>query len=147
MLCLVLGMGKAVVCHSHGVDGYIKQDAGYCVTAMYDDGEPMLYAAVEIKAPDSEIAFQTGRTDRNGRFMFYADKPGKWHAVVQDGMGHRLAVDMEIGEGKAAPAAVETPLPKNSGTLTRPVKILAGLSIIFGLCGFLYGWKVRRKTA
>ena len=24
---------------------------GYCITAMYDDGEPMSYAAVEIKAP------------------------------------------------------------------------------------------------
>ncbi|MEZ4526444.1 MAG: carboxypeptidase-like regulatory domain-containing protein [Desulfobacterales bacterium] len=147
VLCVIFGMGNVTVCHSHGVDGHIKQDTGYCVTAMYDDGEPMSYAAVEIKAPDSEIAFQTGRTDRNGRFLFYADKPGKWNAVVEDGMGHRVSVDTEIGEDRTAPAAVEAPLPKNSGALSRPVKVIAGLSVIFGLCGFLYGWKVRRKMA
>jgi len=60
---------------------------------MYDDGEPMSYSAVEIKGPDSDIAFQTGRTDRNGLMMSQPDRPGPWQAVVSDGMGHLVVTE------------------------------------------------------
>jgi hypothetical protein len=80
----------------HGVEGYVEQIRSHCITAMYDDGEPMSYAAVEIKAPNSEIVFQTGRTDRNGCFVVKTDLPGDWEVVVSDGMGHRLALDFSV---------------------------------------------------
>jgi nickel transport protein len=130
---------------AHGVEGSIEKAEGVCVTALYDDGEPMNYAAVEIKAPGSETVFQSGRTDRNGRFLFKPDGQGQWDAVVTDGMGHRLALTHSIGGGKAAQVSVETGLPAASAGTSRPLKALAGLSIIFGLCGFLYGWKARRQ--
>lgn len=144
--CLAFSMLAAATCWSHGVDGYVEQTDGYCVTARYDDGEPMSYAAVEIKAPGSNVAFQTGRTDRNGRFMFQPDGQGRWQAVVKDGMGHRLALDLEVGGDNAAREKGEARPSAASGLSSRLIKVIAGLSIIFGLSGFIYGWKARPKS-
>ncbi len=132
----------------HGVEGYVEPIQARCVTAMYDDGEPMSYAAVEIKAPNSDIAFQTGRTDRNGCFMVKTDAPGAWQAVVSDGMGHRLSLDFSVTADEENTQNVEKPVPPPvSNHMSRPLKVIAGLSIIIGLCGFLYGWKARRNDS
>lgn len=132
----------------HGVEGRVDSTGGYCVTALYDDGEPMSYAAVEVKAPQSDIAFQTGRTDRNGCFMVNADVPGAWQAIVSDGMGHRLALDFTVAaEGQADATGQPPATPPASQKMPRPLTALAGLAIIFGLCGFIYGWKARRLKA
>lgn len=129
----------------HGVEGYVEQGNAYCITAMYDDGEPMSYSAVEIKGPQSEIAFQTGRTDSNGCFMVKANVPGTWTAVVSDGIGHRLALEFTVeAAGKESEEAEKTARPAPSSQMSRLPRIIAGLSIIIGLCGFFYGWKARR---
>ncbi|MFH0730721.1 MAG: hypothetical protein V2B19_30800 [Pseudomonadota bacterium] len=143
--CLTVALVTVATGWAHGVEGSIEKAEGVCVTALYDDGEPMNYAAVEIKVPGSETVFQSGRTDRNGRFLFKPDGPGQWLAVVTDGMGHRLALTHVAGGGEAGPVPVETGLPVTSAGTSRPLKALAGLSIIFGLCGFLYGWRARRQ--
>ena len=129
----------------HGVEGYVEQGNAYCITAMYDDGEPMSYAEVEIKEPQAKIAFQTGRTDRNGCFIVKAETPGLWTAVVSDGMGHRLALEFTVeAGGKESESVEKTTRPAPSSQMSRLPKIIAGLSIIIGLCGFFYGWKARR---
>jgi nickel transport protein len=144
---LIFVMLTAVTCWSHGVDGYIEQADGYCATALYDDGEPMSYAAAEIKAPDSDIGFQTGRTDRNGRFVFRPDRQGRWQVIIKDSMGHRLSLDLEVGADADAPEIVDSSSPMTSEGMPRTVKVISGLCIIFGLSGFMYGWKARRTTA
>ncbi|WP_419655695.1 hypothetical protein Dvar_47920 [Desulfosarcina variabilis str. Montpellier] len=129
----------------HGVEGYVEQSNAHCITAMYDDGEPMSYAEVEIKEPQSEIAFQTGRTDRNGCFIVKAETPGLWTAVVSDGMGHRLALEFTVeADGKQSETVEKTARPTASSKMGRLPGIIAGLSVILGLCGFFYGWKARR---
>lgn len=142
---LLLAIATVSEGQCHGVEGTVEPVEGYCITAMYDDGELMSYAAVEIKAPRAEIVFQTGRTDRNGRFMILPDKPGTWQAAVSDGMGHRLALDFEVTtEGDNQPKD-QSVAPVSTGKTSRTMKTIAGLSIIFGLCGFFYGWKARRE--
>lgn len=132
----------------HGVEGYVEQSKAHCVTALYDDGEPMSYAAVEIKVPNSEIAFQTGRTDRNGCFMVKADAPGVWQAIVSDGMGHRLSLDFSVEADEGGTREDEkTAAPSVSKHMSRPLTVVAGLSMIIGLCGFFYGWTARRHGA
>jgi nickel transport protein len=128
----------------HGVEGRVDHVKAHCITARYDDGEPMSYAAVEIKAPQSEIAFQTGRTDRNGRFLVKTDAPGEYQAVVKDGMGHRLALDFTVSPDDDGRPTDKSPSPTVNRQMSRPMKVVAGLSIIFGVCGFLYGLKARR---
>ena len=140
----VVVMCSAGIGWCHGVDGYVEKANGYCVTAEYDDGEPMSYAAVEIRAPGAKVGFQTGRTDRNGCFLFRPDGQGRWQAIVQDGMGHRLSLDLEVGAEKDPEASTDNSSQTALRKLNRPVGVMTGLSVIFGLCGFIYGWKARR---
>lgn len=132
----------------HGVDGYVEAVSAQCITAMYDDGEPMSYAVVEITAPGSDTPFQKGRTDRNGYFAVKPDTPGQWKAVVSDGMGHRLELDFSVApEQGAAPQAQEEAARTSARPVSRPMGVAAGLSIIFGISGTVYGWKARRRNA
>ena len=150
---LILGMTiilllQAAICLAHGVDGYAAQANGYCITARYDDGEPMSWSEVRITAPDSDIEFQNGRTDRNGRFMFSPDGQGAWNVVVQDGMGHRLALDVAVGRDNVpVQEQVRDISAGGHGKTSRPINILAGLAIIFGLCGLLYGFNSGRRKS
>ena len=128
--------------YAHGVNG--KVDAGgVVVTAEYDSGEAMSYAKVKISAPGAKITFQSGRTDRNGRFSFFPDTPGDWKVVVDDEMGHLLELNVPVDEtlvfhdkqqrGEAGQAS-----------LSRYQKALIGISIIFGISGIFFWWRGKR---
>jgi nickel transport protein len=132
---------------AHGTRGYVEKTEGFRIVAEYDDGEPMGYGAVEIKSPNSNVPFQTGRTDRNGLFLFQPDTQGQWQIEVKDGMGHRLALGLEVGADGSAPETGNAHSSTASEGITRPLQITAGLCIIFGLSGFLYGWRSRRTVA
>ena len=133
----------------HGADGYVDAACGQCVTAFYDDGEPMGYSAVEIKAPGSDVAFQTGRTDRNGCFVVKPDVAGNWQAVVSDGVGHRIVLDFTVAADpeNAGPVQGTSVQRAAARPVSRPMGIAAGLSIIFGIAGVAYGWRARRKDS
>jgi nickel transport protein len=131
---------------AHGVSGIISR-GGLVVTATYDSGDPMSYSKVTILAPDADLKFQSGRTDRNGRFCFYPDSSGQWKLLVDDGMGHRLSLDVEVGADVASPEIIDSSSPMTSEGMPRTIKVVSGLCIIFGLSGFLYGWKTRRTVA
>lgn len=132
---------------AHGTRGFVEKADGFRIVAEYDQGEPMSYGDVEIKSPDSDTPFQTGRTDRNGLFLFYPDKQGQWKIEVKDGMGHRLALGLEVGADGSAPEAVNANSLSTCRGITRSLQIIAGLCILIGLSGFLYGWKARRTVA
>jgi nickel transport protein len=128
---------------AHGVEGVILPAQGYLLTAHYDDGEPMSYAEVQIQAPDANLAFQTGRTDRNGRLMFQPDRSGRWQVEVKDGMGHRAAFDVAVADGPPQTAPVAP--PGTAGSVSRGQAAVTGLAIIFGLTGVCYGWRARQR--
>lgn len=70
-----------------------------------------------------------------------ASGPGKYYLV---GMGHRLALEIELpgtGGQAATQAAPESPAPP--AARSRVLSLIGGLGIIFGLFGFLFGWKAR----
>lgn len=136
----------------HGVMGTVEEIKAYCVTAMYDDGEPMSYANVEVTAPETALPFQSGRTDRNGTFVVNADTPGPWNAVVSDGMGHRLTLNFSVlpQEDAVIPTGnntrnTEKEMAAQLPGQNRHLKIISGLAVIFGLWGFFFAWKARRK--
>ncbi len=58
----------------------------------------MAYAAVEITAPDAEIPFQTGRTDRNGSFCFHPDAAGRWKITIKDADGHFVRLGTKVSQ-------------------------------------------------
>ena len=85
--------------YAHGVKGKVDS-GGVVITAQYDTGEAMSYARVNISAPGARVTFQSGRTDRNGRFCFSPDAPGNWIVVVDDEIGHRLEVVVPVNKAK-----------------------------------------------
>jgi nickel transport protein len=129
--------------HGHGAMG--KVDAGgIAVTAQYDTGEAMSYAKVNISAPGAELTFQSGRTDRNGRFCFFPDASGDWKVVVDDEMGHRLEVKVPVDETLMLQAN-EQRGEAGQASLSRYQKALIGISTLFGIFGILFWWIGRKK--
>jgi nickel transport protein len=104
----------------------------------------MDYARVTVLAPGANLKFQSGRTDRNGRFCFFPDVSGNWKVVVDDEMGHRLKVTVPVDEAMALQANPENGNLK-PGSLARWEKAVMGVSIIFGISGILF-WLKGRKT-
>ncbi|MDY7039094.1 MAG: hypothetical protein SV375_23455 [Thermodesulfobacteriota bacterium] len=129
--------------YGHGVTG--KVDAGgMVVSTEYDTGEPMSYARVKISAPEGKLTFQSGRTDRNGRFCFFPDAAGDWKVVVDDEMGHRLEVAVPVDENLALQAT------RHTGEAAQRFpsiyeRAFMGISIIFGISGMFFWWIGRKK--
>jgi len=129
------------VIYAHGVRGRVDA-GGIVVTAQYDTGEPMSYAKVNISAPGAKLSFQSGRTDRNGRFCFFPDGPGDWRVIVDDEMGHRLEVTVPVDETMELQAD-QQPGESAVSSYSRYQKAIMGVSIIFGLFGIFFWWKGR----
>ena len=125
--------------YAHGVKGTVEK-GGIVVTAKYDTGEAISYARVKISAPGAGLTFQSGRTDRNGRFCFYPDGPGDWEMIVDDEMGHRLKVMVPIDKTLALQTSQQHGEAAES-SLSRYEKALMGISIIFGIFGTILGWR------
>jgi len=96
---------------------------------------------VEIFSPASKIPFQSGRTDKNGRFCFFPDTPGKWKIVVDDEIGHRL--ELQISVNKKLKVSWQV---RKHEEFSIPVKILVGISFIFGIFGILSLWKTKAQS-
>jgi len=128
---------------AHGTMGKIDT-GGIVVTAEYDTGEPMSYAKAKISAPGARLMFQSGRTDRNGRFCFFPDTPGDWQVIVDDEMGHRLEVKVPVNETLALQESQQREEAGQS-SLSRYQRGLIGISIIFGISGIFFWWKAKRR--
>ena len=129
--------------YAHGVKGKIGK-GGIGIIAEYTTGEPMSYAKVVITAPNKKIPFQIGRTDRNGRFCFYPDMQGMWKIVVEDGMGHRLQLDVPVKHGGRIETLGYTQSPLQT-YLSNFLKTISGVSIIFGIFGCIVLLKAYKK--
>ena len=97
---------------SHGIVRTIEQGKAMVITTLYDDGEPISYAAVKIFSPgDRKVEYQNGRTDKNGRFAFVPSEAGDWLVRLSDGMGHgfeeHVRVDADLRGTSSTPVLVK----------------------------------------
>lgn len=112
------------------------------VRTSYSGEESAAYAQVLVYGPgDRTREFQNGGTDANGVFSFVPDRDGEWLLVVDDGMGHRAEVKVQINRSGGASAATPTT------NLSTGQKLLAGVSFILGFTGLLAWLRVRRLSA
>lgn len=85
---------------AHGTEGLLEEGTGIRVVARYDDVDPMSFAKVTISCTEQEgenaTHFQTGKTDRNGNFIFIPEVDGKYRVTVQDEMGHQLVLGKTV---------------------------------------------------
>jgi nickel transport protein len=131
------------VCFGHGVQ-YHEFEGGIGIEAIYDDGIPMSYSEVKIFSPaDGETEFQSGLTDKNGRFVFCPDIKGRWKIVVDDGMGHHLEVVVTVNEARELKTHQQT--GNSAGrSLSQWERATVGICIIFGISGIFFWWKGKR---
>jgi nickel transport protein len=109
------------------------------VRAAYGGSEPVPFAKVQIFAPASPTQeFQMGHTDRRGYFSFVPETGGNWLVVVDDEEGHRRELTVPV------PAGFRTDSEPAPAKASRFERALLGVALIFGLTGFLYGFKARR---
>lgn len=133
---------------SHGTEGGITEKRGWMVQAVYDDGEAMSYTETEIFHEPQTLPFQKGRTDRNGRFLFYPDAPGIWRIEVKDEMGHAVILKKEISKAMMTESGAESPpepMPSSART-GKLSKALAGVGMISFVSGFFFWVTARKKT-
>ena len=132
---------------AHGT-AYRVMDDATTITAefYYQDKEPMRYAEVLVFSPlDEKVEYQNGRTDRYGRFAFYPDIAGTWRIEVNDGMGHMVLGNIEVGQVtnkdlKSEPN--DTYGHSKAGERTSTLaKTALGLSLICNMVTVVYLWK------
>ncbi len=140
---LVLTALAAAILSAHDIEIEVEHaPPAVVVRTTYAGTEPAPYAAVLIYSPRKpEAEYQNGRTDANGVFSFVPNEGGEWRFVVDDEMGHRreLAILVEMARDGETESAIAAQMPLR-------FKLVAGLSIILGLTGFLYGYKARQGS-
>ncbi|MBT3194041.1 MAG: hypothetical protein HN341_15975 [Verrucomicrobia bacterium] len=113
---------------AHGVQHRVFP-GGTGVEATYDDGSPMAFCDVTVVAPgDQGNEHQTGTTDPHGRFAFIPDTNGIWNLSVDDGMGHLVTAEVQIGPNALVGSRPDTRVGRLTGGIV-------GVSVIFGLFG------------
>jgi hypothetical protein len=84
----------------HGIKIGVNQQAPCIILkAEYRGGQAMAHADLTIRFENEETDYQAARTDKNGIFCFYPDRPGKWIVIADDGMGHRGKKEILLDKG------------------------------------------------
>ncbi len=136
-LLLVFVLSVSGLCaHGLGV-GVEVTDGLVVIQSRYADGT-FADAEVMVYSPQQpNKTFQIGRTDAEGKYSFVPDARGKWHLVVDDGMGHRKGVDVSVDGTSFAVSDSSAP------TLLR----LAFGAILLSALGFFVARLSRKQKA
>jgi len=142
-----IGLPADAVAHGTG-HRLLKHQPVVAVEFHYSDDTPMRYAEVMVFSPRNlKVEHQNGRTDRNGKFVFCPDVPGKWLIKVNDGIGHEEKAVMEVSP-KVIVGEIEKPRthPVSGGSedLSKALKTIAGLSLILNVS--FVGYFVKRRS-
>ncbi len=141
LLIAAVYAGIAGRAFAHGA-GWNQENAFAVVLSLhYADQTPMLYCEVQVFSPaDPKIAYQKGRSDRNGGFAFKPNRPGLWLFTASDSEGHKSTGEVEVSAAQLSAASASTAgdAPLASGGVPAeggdPVRIVLGISIIANLC-------------
>lgn len=101
-------------------------------------GEPFAHRLVELFAPQGREAFQTGRTDAEGRFAFVPVRPGTWQMRVSAPDGHGSSVSIDVDTNHTAKQE-QPPFGKTPG-------VVLGIGILLALFGVMALFGSRRST-
>lgn len=89
----------SLMSYSHGLKLKVdKQSPSVLIEAGYHGGMAIGDAEVKVFFNDVQTVFQKGKTDVHGRFSFIPDKAGTWYFQVDDGMGHRKRIKIEVDD-------------------------------------------------
>jgi nickel transport protein len=115
---------------AHDLQHRIDEGEAVFVRFFFPDGSDFSFESYEVYRAGDELPFQVGRTDEKGRVAFLPDRAGTWRvkAFSKDGHGADLSFSTAVGGGVRDP---DRPL------LDRHLRIVVGVSVIFGLFGLV----------
>ena len=126
---------------AHRMHHEVSTGQAQVLTVSYTFGQQPIFEPYQVFAPDTDVPFQTGRTDMQGRVSFLPDRPGRWRVVVTTEDGHGVEVRIRVDEDLEI-TEIEGP---GAGGLAMT---LAGVGYLLGLGGLLVLWRQRsRKDA
>jgi nickel transport protein len=141
---LILAIGPILMpsaAFAHGT-GYRQSDKKpISLEFYYSTGETMSYLEAKVFSPkDEKFAFQSGRTDEEGRFAFTPNASGLWRVEVRDQEGHRAEAKVDIPEeSPSAGNGSEPVIEKAASPEGMDLFLRAGLgvSLLFNIAAFL----------
>jgi nickel transport protein len=143
---LAFAVGLVIVscpAYAHGA-GYRRSDKkSLSLEFFYSTGETMSYLETKVFSPrDEKFAFQSGRTDEDGRFAFTPNAPGLWRLLVRDGEGHLAEAEVDVTPeflaGEETAVVSESNAPGGTGLAFSAV---LGVSLIFNAAAFVSLWR------
>lgn len=135
---LLLMLCAAPAC-AHEVKVDISNQSAAIVRLTYADGQPFTYEAYELYLPGKDIPEQVGRTNAQGQIVFLPGAQTEWRVKAYSADGHGIDRKLQVTAGGSAVAAGGSELP-------RPLVLLAGLGIVFGIFGLAQLF-YRKKTS
>ena len=115
---------------AHDLQHRIGEAAAVSVELFFADGTAFAFESYEVYRAGDEIPFQVGRTDAQGRVVFLPDRAGTWRikAFAEDGHG----ADFSFSTGARGDVK-----GGRESFLDRHLRIIAGVSVIFGVFGLI----------
>lgn len=118
---------------AHNSQLQVNSLAAVEITATYAPDQPMDQAQVTIYRPtEPEQVWQTGQTDKEGKYRFIPDQDGDWEVKVRQA-GHGVVAHVPVTlDSTAVTAKIESPDPHEHTPLRQGVMVL---SVLWGCVG------------
>ena len=154
IISLLLTLVPFTILRGHGLHIDIRMQSPVVIATIgYSETQPLADGAVTVFSPaDGVKAYQTGRSDKSGNFVFLPDAEGEWTLSADDQKGHTEKVVITIpvafftpGSEQQQAAAPEAGHEHEAEEMPVTLKVIIGLSLIFGITGFFYGYQARRS--
>jgi nickel transport protein len=142
ILAVALAAAVALPASAHEVLHEVRPGGAVAVRVFHSDGEPLASAPYEVWSPaDPGVAWQKGRTDREGWLAFVPAAPGAWRVKVIGDDGHGLETVIDT----TALASLPTATPGSSSIAAAP-RLVVGVALVALLFGALVLLARRRKA-
>jgi len=115
---------------AHDLQHSVAEGEAVSVKLFFADGKEFSFESYEVYRAGDEIPFQVGRTDIEGRVVFIPDRPGTWRLKVFSEDGHGADLSFTAGGESGVRDA-------NEPFLERHLRIVVGVSVIFGVFGLV----------
>ena len=138
----------------HGTGYRPSEKKAIVLEFYYSTGDTMSYLEAKAFSPEDEkFAYQSGRTDEDGRFAFAPNTAGVWRVVVKDGEGHQTEAKVDVaqefmtvdpsGESVVSQAVVpKAAVPEGMDLILRGG---LGVSLLFNVAALVFFVRQKRQ--
>ena len=136
LACLLVAC--AGIAHAHEIHSTVEASGAVVIALSYADGSPFAYEKYELYPADQTMPQQVGNSDAHGRIVFLAGEVRDWRLRAFSADGH--GIDLRFTAPAVAGVATDT-----AQAPARPLLLVAGLAVLFGVFGLIQLFLRRSK--